>query len=254
MKHKQTPKRILPFLALCLLGLTLSGCVENRVGVTLDGQGGGEVVYTMRASKTAIDSYLGDRSLPEGLTVETVGGEDCYSQTIRKTCANAGELEAAIRSIYLFDTGAETLFREVTIDPCRIHLSTRPSPLSQDVHDLVAADGVDLYDYLTLDLTVTMPTKIVACTGGRVSSDGRSVTVTVEDLREPFSLTVECAETIPLGTVILIALGGATLLAGLAMGSVALIRHRNRKRAEAMPDVPVDVADVHVHDSKNPGL
>ena len=215
-------------LLLLTIAFTLTGCISNEVGIEVDDDGG-KLTYTWKVDKATADAYYGERLPATIKNAEVIeqDGKTYYSKITSAQYSSLGELRMALENLCLFGEDGINLFEDVYVDKNRIALTT-----SADFAP-TGSDGVN--GYITLDLTVKMPRRVTVHTLGTVLEDGKTVSIHLEDLSTAHLIDVTCAADY--SAVIAIASGVVILGCGAA---ALLIHRRQRKRAEAMPDIPVD--------------
>ncbi len=234
---------ILTLAFVIVLCLTLTSCVRNNVGIVLNDSEGGNITYTYKVNKTVIDRYLAGAP-PERLTrleTEQIGGELYYVATVNVAATTDAELEAQLLDMILLEESGAEIFSEATVSENYIKLVTSPDVIPEDIKALAAAEGVNIYEHVKLELTVTCPREIEAYAGGEISPDGRTVTLTLKDLSQAQSLEILYKKApLPPSLIIAIVAASVASVLGITFGIVLYVRYRKRKAAEAMPDKPID--------------
>lgn len=243
---KRRTRRILLPLILLLLCTLLAGCVENKVGITINGQGaGGTVTYDYRIAKAIVDQYF-TAYMPEALKtadLQEIDGEVYYIGSESTSYSSHAELQNGLCSLSLFHETGSAFFSEVVIEETSIRLTTNPRVIPKDIQVLAEAEGVTIFEYITLHVHVTMPTQVTSYSAGTLSSDGQSLDVTFGDLSRAETCEIHCLlikKPMPTWAVLLIVFGTLGVTAGIAIGVTVGLNRRRKRRAEAMPDLPVD--------------
>ena len=126
----------------------------------------------------------------------------------------------------------------LTVNPC----------VTEDVKDIALIQGVSIEDIAILSLSVTMPYEIEQYSEGALSEDKKTLTLELSSFDTEKQIELNCVndEKAPkqFPWKILLIIGGIILtlavIGAIIYGIVFLIKRRNRKKAEAMPDTPID--------------
>lgn len=234
---------ILALAFVIVLCLTLTSCVRNNVGIVLNDSEGGNITYTYKVNKTVIDRYLSGKP-PERLAnaaTEQIGTETYYVATVNVTAPTDAELEAQLLDLTLLEESGAEIFSEATVSENYIKLVTSSDIIPEDIKTLAVAEGVNIYEHVKLELTVICPREIDAYAGGELSPDGRTVTLTLNDISQAQSLEILYKKAPPSSSLILaISIIAIVVAFAIAIGITLYVRYRKRKAAEAMPDKPID--------------
>lgn len=242
---KRRTRRILLPLILLLLCTLLVGCVENKVGITINAQGDGTVTYDYRIAKAVVDQYFSAYTPASFADAELreIDNEIYYVYSETVIYESHAEMQNGLSSLSLFHETGSNFFSEVVIEPTSLRLTTNPRMIPDDVKLMAEDEGITIYEYMTLHVHVTMPSAVISHTTGKLAPDGQSVDITFEDLSRAETCEIQCVEIkepMPTWIILLIVAGTVAITVGIAAGVTIGMTRRRRRRAEAMPDMPVD--------------
>ena len=242
------------FAALLCSALILASCADSDLSVTVT-ENGGTIAYEYYADKEIVDEYF-NAELPEGLAacqIDEIDGRICYVYSESFTTQSFDELEDKLCNITLYGEDGMNVFSSASATSQSLRLTVNPF-VTEDIKDIALIQGADLAELTKLTLTVTMPYEIEQYSEGTLSKDKRTLTLElsgfdveknvelkcVEQITEAPPITVQPKEPSRLpwilgGIFITLAVIGATVAL-----SVFLVTRRKRRRAEAMPDTPID--------------
>ena len=248
-------KKILTLIMLLICtALILASCVDSSLSVTVT-ETGGTIAYEYYVDKEIADEYF-NAELPEGLAacqIDEIDGRICYVYSESFTVQSFDELENKLCNIKLYGEDGMNVFSSASATPQSLRLTVNPF-VTEDIKDIALIQGADLAELTKLTLTVTMPYEIEQYSEGTLSEDKKTLTLElsgfdveknvelkcVEQITEAPPITVQPKEPSRLpwilgGIFITLAVIGATVAL-----SVFLVTRRKRRRAEAMPDTPID--------------
>ncbi len=236
--RKRKIAALLIVLALCLM---FTSCVRNNVGIVLNDGEGGNIIYTYKVNKTVIDRYLSGKPPERLIDTEQIGTETYYVATVNVAATTDAELEAQLLDMMLLEESGAEIFSDATVSENYIKLVTSTAVIPEDIKALAAAERVNIYEHVKLELTVTCPREIEAYAGGELSPDGRTVTLTLKDLSQAQSIEILYKKAPPPPSLIIaIVVASVASGVGITLGIILYVRYRKRKAAEAMPDKPID--------------
>ncbi len=238
-------KKPLFFLSVLIITCILfTGCVQNSVKISLNNDEGGIITYSYQVNKTAADRYF--KELPKNLEkaiIETKNGEQYYCETRMIECSDNIELKEKLLNLPLLNEPGLNLFSEVVIEKAYIKLVTNKNLFSENIQAMAGEDNI--YEYIHLELEIKAPRTIHTFFGGTLSEDGQTLYVNITNLaeaqtieadysviEEPFKLSATQIKYIAIISVI-------AVIASVAVTVICILRQKH-KRAEAMPDIPVD--------------
>ena len=143
------------------------------------------------------------------------------------------------------------VFSSASASSTSLTLTVNPF-VTEDIKDIALIQGADLDELTKLSLTVTMPYEIEQYSEGTLSEDKRTLTLELSRFDVEKNVELKCAEPITeappiqaepqnqnasriIGILIILA-----VIVAIALLSVFLVTRRNRRRAEAMPETPID--------------
>ena len=248
-------KKILTLIMLLICtALILASCADSDLSVTVT-KNGGTIAYEYYVDKEIADEYF-NSELPDGLKacqIDEIDGRLCYVYSESFTAQSFTELENKLCNIKLYGEGGMNVFSSASASSTSLALTVNPF-VTEDIKDIALIQGADLDELTKLSLTVTMPYEIEQYSEGTLSEDKRTLTLELSRFDVEKNVELKCAEPIteaPILTVqpkepsrlplilgvilIILAVIGATIAL-----SVFLITRRKHRRAEAMPDIPID--------------
>ena len=248
-------KKILTLIMLLICtALILASCADSDLSVTVT-ENGGMIAYEYYVDKEIADEYF-SAELPEGLAtcrIDEIDGRICYVYSESFTAQSFTELENKLCNIKLYGEDGMNVFNSALANSTSLKLTTKAF-VTEDIKDIALIQGADLDELTKLSLTVTMPYEIEQYSEGTLSEDKRTLTLELSRFDVEKNVELKCAEPITetppvtvqpkepsrlpliLGVILIIlAVIGATIAL-----SVFLITRRKHRRAEAMPDIPID--------------
>ena len=248
-------KKILTLIMLLICtALILASCADSDLSVTVT-ENGGTIAYEYYVDKEIADEYF-NAELPEGLAacqIDEIDGRICYVYSESFTAQSFTELEEKLCNIKLYGEDGMNVFSSASVSSTILKLTTKAF-VTEDIKDIALMQGADLGELTKLSLTVTMPYEIEQYSEGALSEDKRTLTLELSSFDVEKNVELRCAEQITeappvtvqpkepsrlplvLGVILIIlAVIGATIAL-----SVFLITRRKHRRAEAMPDIPID--------------
>ena len=248
-------KRILLLLiALLCIALILASCAGSELAVNVT-ENGGTVAYRYYVDMEIADEYFGE-DLPDGLSaceIDEIDGRICYVYSESFTAQSFTELEDKLCNIKFYGEDEMNAFSSASATSRSLRLTVNPC-ITEDIKDIALIQGAELKEIAKLTLTVTMPYEIEQYSEGTLSEDKRTLTLELSGFDVEKNVELKCAEKesesppsitqpsepsrLPLilgGILITLAVIGATVAL-----SVFLVARRNRRRAEAMPETPID--------------
>ena len=248
-------KKILTLIMLLICtALILASCADSDLSVTVT-ENGGTIAYEYYVDKEIADEYF-NAELPEGLAtcqIDEIDGRLCYVYSESFTAQSFTELEEKLCNIKLYGEDGMNVFNSALANSTSLKLTINPC-ITEDIKDIALIQGADLDELTKLTLTVTMPYEIEQYSEGTLSEDKRTLTLELSRFDVEKNVELKCAEQITeappvtvqpkepsrlpliLGVILIIlAVIGATIAL-----SVFLITRRKHRRAEAMPDTPID--------------
>ena len=242
------------FAALLCSALILASCADSDLSVTVT-ENGGTIAYEYYADKEIVDEYF-NAELPDGLAacqIDEINGRICYVYSEKFTAQSFTELEDKLCNITLYGEDGMNVFSSASVTSQSLRLTVNPF-VTEDIKDIALIQGADLAELAKLSLTVTMPYEIEQYSEGTLSEDKKTLTLELSRFDVEKNVELRCAEQITeappvtvqpkepsrlplvLGVILIIlAVIGATIAL-----SVFLITRRKHRRAEAMPDIPID--------------
>lgn len=248
-------RKILLLLApmLCM-ALLLCACAASDLSVTVT-ENGGTIAYEYYVDKEIADEYF-NAELPDGLAacqIDESDGRICYVYSESFTAHSFTELENKLCNIKLYGEDGMNVFNSASANSTSFKLTTKAF-VTEDIKDIALIQGADLAELTKLSLTVTMPYEIEQYSEGTLSEDKKTLTLELSRFDVEKNVELKCAkqitETPPvtvqpkepsrlpliLSTTLII----LAVIVAIAALSVFLITRRNRRRAEAMPETPID--------------
>ena len=248
-------KKILTLIMLLMCtALILASCADSDLIVIVT-ENGGTIAYEYYVDKEIADEYF-NAELPEGLAacqIDEIDGRICYVYSESFIAQSFDELENKLCNIKLYGEDGMNVFNSASANSTSLKLTTKAF-VTEDIKDIALIQGADLDELTKLSLTVTMPYEIEQYSEGTLSEDKRTLTLELSGFDVEKNVELKCAEQITeappvtvqpkepsrlpliLGVILIIlAVIGATIAL-----SVFLITRRKHRRAEAMPDIPID--------------
>ena len=248
-------KKILTLIMLLICtALILASCADSDLSVTVT-ENGGTIAYEYYVDKEIADEYF-NSELPEGLAacqIDEIDGRLCYVYSESFTAHSFTELENKLCNIKLYGEDGMNVFNSASANSTSFKLTTKAF-VTEDIKDIALIQGADLDELTKLSLTVTMPYEIEQYSEGTLSEDKRTLMLELSEFDVEKNVELRCAEQeseapilpvqpkepsrlpLILGVILIIlAVIGATIAL-----SVFLITRRKHRRAEAMPDIPID--------------
>ena len=248
-------KKILTLIMLLICtALILASCADSDLSVTVT-ENGGTIAYEYYVDKEIADEYF-NAELPEGLAacqIDEIDGRICYVYSESFTAQSFTELEEKLCNIKLYGEDGMNVFSSASVSSTILKLTTKAF-VTEDIKDIALMQGADLGELTKLSLTVTMPYEIEQYSEGALSEDKRTLTLELSSFDVEKNVELRCAEQITEAPPVTVQpkepsrlpwiLGGifitlAVIGATVAL-SVFLITRRKHRRAEAMPDIPID--------------
>ena len=250
-------KKILILLAnLTLIVLILASCADTDLAVNVT-ENGGTIAYQYYVDKEIADEHFGTE-LPDGIKaceIDEIDGRICYVFSESFTAQSFDELEDKLCNITLYGEDGMNVFSSASANSTSLRLTVNPC-VTEDIKDIALIQGADLTELTKLTLTVTMPYEIEQYSEGTLSEDRKTLTLELSNFDVEKNVELKCAEETteiksPLVSVqpkepsMLPWILGGVLITLAAIGatvslSVFLVTRRKRRRAEAMPDTPID--------------
>ena len=246
-------KKILTLIMLLICtALILASCTDSDLSVTVT-ENGGTIAYEYYVDKEIADEYF-NAELPDGLAacqIDEINGRICYVYSESFTTQSFTELENKLCNIKLYGEDGMNVFNSASANSTSFKLTTKAF-VTEDIKDIALTQGADLSELTKLTLTVTMPYEIEQYSEGTLSEDKRTLTLELSGFDVEKNVELKCAEPITeappiqaepqnpntnriVGVLIILA-----VIVAIALLSIFLITRRNRRRAEAMPDTPID--------------
>lgn len=248
-------KKILTLIMLLMCtALILASCADSALIVNVT-ENGGTIAYEYYVDKEIADEYF-NAALPEGLAacqIDEVDGRICYVYSESFTAQSFDELEDKLCNITLYGEDGMNVFSSASATSQSLRLTVNPF-VTEDIKDIALIQGADLTELTKLSLTVTMPYEIEQYSEGTLSEDKRTLTLELsnfdveknvelkcaEQITETPSVTVQPKEPSRLPLILSTTLIILAAIVAIALLSIFLITRRNRRRAEAMPETPID--------------
>ena len=246
-------KKILTLIMLLICtALILASCADSDLIVNVT-ENGGTIAYEYYVDKEIADEYF-NAELPDGLAacqIDEINGRICYVYSESFTAQSFTELENKLCNIKLYGEDGMNVFNSASANSTSFKLTTKAF-VTEDIKDIALTQGADLTELAKLTLTVTMPYEIEQYSEGTLSEDKRTLTLELSGFDVEKNVELKCAEPITeappiqaepqnpntsriVGVLIVLA-----VIVAIALLSIFLITRRNRRRAEAMPDTPID--------------
>ena len=246
-------KKILTLIMLLICtALILASCADSDLSITVT-ENGGTVAYKYYVDKQIADEYF-NSELPEGLAtcqIDEIDGRICYVYSENFTAQSFDELEDKLCNITLYGEDGMNVFSSASATSQSLRLTVNPF-VTEDIKDIALIQGADLDELTKLSLTITMPYEIEQYSEGTLSEDRKTLTLELSGFDVEKNVELKCAEPITeappiqaepqnpntnriVGVLIILA-----VIVAIALLSIFLITRRNRRRAEAMPDTPID--------------
>ena len=246
-------KKILTLIMLLICtALILASCADSDLIVNVT-ENGGTIAYEYYVDKEIADEYF-NAELPDGLAacqIDEIDGRICYVYSESFTAQSFDELEDKLCNIKLYGEDGMNVFNSASANSTSFKLTTKAF-VTEDIKDIALIQGADLDELTKLTLTVTMPSEIEQYSEGTLSEDKRTLTLELSGFDVKKNVELKCAEPITeaptiqaepqnpntsriVGVLIILA-----VIVAIALLSIFLITRRNRRRAEAMPDTPID--------------
>ena len=246
-------KKILTLIMLLICtALILASCADSDLIVNVT-ENGGTIAYEYYVDKEIADEYF-NAELPDGLAacqIDEIDGRICYVYSESFTAQSFDELEDKLCNITLYGEDGMNVFSSASATSQSLRLTVNPF-VTEDIKDIALTQGADLVELTKLTLTVTMPYEIEQYSEGTLSEDKRALTLKLSGFDVERNIELKCAEPITeappiqaepqnqnasriIGILIILA-----VIVAIALLSVFLVTRRNRRRAEAMPETPID--------------
>ena len=246
-------KKILTLIMLLICtALILASCADSDLIVNVT-ENGGTIAYEYYVDKEIADEYF-NAELPDGLAacqIDEIDGRICYVYSESFTAHSFTELEDKLCNIVLYGEDGMNVFNSASANSTSFKLTTKAF-VTEDIKDIALTQGADLTELTKLTLTVTMPYEIEQYSEGTLSKDKRTLTLELSGFDVEKNVELKCAEPITeappiqaepqnpntnriVGVLIILA-----VIVAIALLSIFLTTRRNRRRAEAMPDTPID--------------
>ena len=254
---KKALLKLIPlFSALLCTALILASCADTDLAVTVT-ENGGTVSYSYSVDKEIADGHFGTE-LPDGIKaceIDEIDGRICYVFSESFTAQSFDELEDKLCNITLYGEDGMNVFSSASANSTSLRLTVNPC-VTEDIKDIALIQGADLTELTKLTLTVTMPYEIEQYYEGTLSEDKKTLTLELSTFDAEKNVELKCAEETtetksPPVTVqpkepsmLPWILGGVfitlTVIGATVSLSVFLVTRRKRRRAEAMPETPID--------------
>lgn len=245
-------KRLVLIMLLICTALILASCADAELKVNVT-EKGGTVVYKYYVDKELADEYF-NAELPDGLAacqIDEINGRICYVYSESFTAQSFTELENKLCNIKLYGEDGMNVFSSASASSTSLKLTAKAF-VTEDIKDIALIQEADLKELARLSLTVTMPYEIEQYSEGTLSEDKRTLTLELSSFDVEKNVELKCAEPITeappiqagtqnpntlriVGVIITL-----VVIVAIALLSIFLITRRNRRRAEAMPDTPID--------------
>lgn len=245
-------KRLVLIMLLICVALILASCADAELKVNVT-EKGGTVAYKYYVDKELADEYF-NAELPDGIKacqIDEIDGRLCYVYSESFTAHSFSALEKKLCNIKLYGEDGMNAFSSASASSTSLKLTTKAF-VNEDLKDIALIQGADLLELASLSLTVTMPYEIEQYSEGTLSEDKRTLTLELSGFDVEKNVELKCAEPITeappiqaepqnqnasriIGILIILA-----VIVAIALLSIFLITRRNRRRAEAMPDTPID--------------
>ena len=248
-------KKILTLIMLLICtALILASCTDSDLSVTVT-ENGGTIAYEYYVDKEIADEYF-NAELPDGLAacqIDEINGRICYVYSESFTAQSFTEFENKLCNIKLYGEDGMNVFNSASATSQSLRLTVNPF-VTEDIKDIALIQGADFDELTKLSLTITMPYEIEQYSEGTLSEDRKTLTLELSGFDVEKNVELKCAkqitETPPvtvqpkepsrlpliLSTTLII----LAVIVAIAALSVFLITRRNRRRAEAMPETPID--------------
>lgn len=243
-------RRILLFVILLCIAILICSCADSDLAVNVT-ENGGTIAYRYYVDMEIADEYFGE-SLPNGLAacdIDEIDGRICYVYSESFTAQSFSELEDRLCNITLYGEDGMNVFSSTSVSNTNIKLTVNPC-ITEDIKEIALIQGADLDELTRLSITVTMPYEIEQYSEGSLSEDKKTLTLELSDFDVEKNIELSCVERLAdeapekppskvpliLGIILLI----LTVIGAIVALSVFLVTRRNRKRAEAMPETPID--------------
>ena len=241
-------KRLVLIMLLICAALILASCADAELTVNVT-EKGGTVAYKYYVDKELADEYF-NAELPDGIKacqIDEIDGRLCYVYSESFTAHSFSALEKKLCNIKLYGEDGMNAFSSASASSTSLKLTTKAF-VNEDLKDIALIQGADLLELASLSLTVTMPYEIEEYSEGTLSEDKKTLTLMLSSFDVEKNVEIKCAEPItevpltqsPNTLRIIGVLITLVVIVAIALLVVFLITRRNRKRAEAMPDTPID--------------
>ena len=243
-------KSLFVFAFLISIILILTSCADTDLTVTIT-ENGGTIAYEYYVDKQIIDEYF-NSDIPSGLAtceIDEIDGRICYVYKEATTAQNFTELENKLCNIKLYGETGMNFFNYALASSTKLTLKTNPF-VTEDIKNIALIQGVDLNELIRLSVRITMPYEIEKYSEGTLSEDKKTLMLELSNFDVEQNIEIKCiTEKITYQKIEdhsktpLIISGVLLTLVGIGATStlsVFLITRRNRKRAEAMPETPID--------------
>lgn len=241
-------KRLVLIMLLICAALILASCADAELKVNVT-EKGGTVAYKYYVDKELADEYF-NAELPDGIKacqIDEIDGRLCYVYSESFTAHSFSALEKKLCNIKLYGEDGMNAFSSASASSTSLKLTTKAF-VNEDLKDIALIQGADLLELASLSLTVTMPYEIEEYSEGTLSEDKKTLTLMLSSFDVEKNVEIKCAEPIteapltqsPNTLRIIGVLITLVVIVAIALLVVFLITRRNRKRAEAMPDTPID--------------
>ena len=243
-------KILLLLIALLCIALILASCAGSDLAVNVT-ENGGTIAYRYYVDMEIANEYFGE-DLTDGLNaceIDEINGRICYVYSESFTAQSFAELEEKLCNINLYGEDGMNVFSSASANSTSLKFTINPC-ITEDIKDIALIQGADLDELTRLSLTVTMLYEIEQYSEGALSEDKRTLTLELSNFDVEKNIELKCAERladevpekppskVPLiiGIILLI----LTVIGATVALSVFLVTRRNRRRAEAMPETPID--------------
>ena len=242
-------KILISIVLLIFTTLTLTSCTKSDLTINIT-KSGGTIAYKYYIDKKIADEYFGV-TLPEGLKnchIDEIDGRIYYVYSETFIAESFDDLENKLCDIKLYGEHDMNLFSSASINDRSLNLTIK-SCITEDIKNIAIVQGVDINEVTKISLTVKMPYEIEQYSEGYLAHDKKTLSLEISNFDIVRSIELKCiTESIPhqektpskLPLIISIILLTLVIIGVITALSIFLINRRKQKRAEAMPDTPID--------------
>ena len=249
-------KTISLFTALLSGIILFLACSDEQLTIIIN-EHGGSLHYEYYVDKEIADEYFGE-NLPEGLVncnIDEIKGKLCYIYSKDYAVDNFDELENELCNITFYGEEGMNIFSSASVNERSLLLKT--NPCMKNIENSMLIQKEEIKELAKLSLTITMPYEIEEYSGGTLSEDKKTFTITLSDFDEEKIIKAKCINEIPKQTLNNISAENptstpntllvicSTLFILETVGIITAIciffvKRRRQKRAESMPETPID--------------